>query len=61
MWSNYSTSSLVIRLIRDGGPSYLSEEIKSTMYTTCRKPNTPRFYDNSKGKIGLHRLSNRLT
>jgi len=60
MWSKYATSSLVIRLIRDGSPRYLSEEVRKTMYTTRRKPTTPRFYDNSKGKIGLHRLSNRL-
>jgi len=36
------------------------EEINITILTNRRKPNTPRFFDNSKGKIGLHRLSNRL-
>jgi len=62
MWPDYCcTSSVVIRLIRDGGPNYLSDEVKSLMYTACRKPDMPRFCNNSKGKIGLHKLSNRQT
>jgi len=60
MWSDYSTSTMVMKLIRDGSPTYLSNVVKSTMYITRRKPTTPRFFDNSKGKIGLHRLSNQL-
>jgi len=59
-WSTYSTSSLVIKVIRDRSPTYLYEMLHETIHTTRRQPTKARFYDNSKGKIGKHRLCNRL-
>lgn len=61
MWSYYSTSSIVIKILRDRSPGFLCDEIKLTLFTTRRQPDKARFYNNSRGKVGLHRLSNRLT
>jgi len=60
IWSAYSTSSLVIKIKRDGSPTYLHEVINETIYTTRRQPERAKFYDNSRGKVGKHRLGNRL-
>jgi len=60
IWSSYSTASLVIKIKRDRSPNYLHETIQETLYTTRRQPDRAKFYDNSRGKIGKHRLSNRL-
>jgi len=60
MWSDYATTSLVIKVFRDRCPEYLYENLKTTCYQTRRMPQAGRFFDNSKGKIGKHRLGSRL-
>jgi len=60
-WSTYATASLVIKIKRDGSPNYLHEVLNETIYTTRRQPDKAKFYDNSRGKVGKHRLCNRLT
>jgi len=60
MWSSYITSSIVIKISRDGYPVYLKEQLEKTCYTERRQPHKPRFYDASKGKIGRHKIENRL-
>jgi len=61
MWHKYSSASLVIKCIRDGSPQLLNEEICRNLYTQRRSVNRGRFFDNSKGKVGRHRLGNRIT
>jgi len=60
MWSKYTTATAVIKTVRDGSPSFLMTCINTTLYTTRRKPEIAQFYNNSRGKIGLHNLSNRI-
>lgn len=60
MWSHYATSSLVIKTLRDRSPQFLTEEIMTNLYTIRRRPNSARFFDNSRGKIGRSRFCNRL-
>jgi len=61
MWGAYSTYSLVLKIIRDRYPKYLYDQLSTTLYTESRKPLIGKFYDNSKGKVGKHRLECRLT
>jgi len=61
MWGAYSTYSLVLKIIRDRYPKYLYDQLRTTLYTERRKPLIGKFYDNSKGKVGKHRLECRLT
>jgi len=60
MWSKYSTASIVIKTVRDGSPCFLMTCINTTLFTTRRKPDIAQFYNNSRGKIGLHNISNRI-
>jgi len=60
IWSLYSTSWLVIKVIRDRSPIFLDELLNETIHTTRRQPDKARFYDNLKGKVGKHHLCNRL-
>jgi len=52
---------MAIKIKRDRCPTYLPEIIQETIYTTRRQPNSAKFYDNSKGKVGKHCLCIRLT
>jgi len=61
MWHKYSSASMVIKCIRDGSPQLLNEEVSRNLYTQRRSVNRERFFDNSKGKVGRHRLRNRIT
>jgi len=60
MWSKYASGALVIKIIRDRSPLNLYIGIMANFYTEPRKPNHGKFFDNSQGKIGKHRLENRL-
>jgi len=60
MWSKYATGALVIKVMRDRSPLNLYIGLMENFYTEPRKPNHGRFFDNSQGKIGKHRLQNRL-
>jgi len=51
---------MVIKVIRDRSPTFLHGVIMSTHYTERRRPGIAKFYDNSRGKVGKHRLGNRL-
>jgi len=61
MLSSYITASLVIKIFRDRTPINIHDQITGNLYSERRKPNRGRFYNNSRGKIGLHELRNRLT
>jgi len=56
----YASGALVIKIIRDRSLLNLYIGIMENFYTEPRKPNHGRFFDNSQGKIGKHRLQNRL-
>jgi len=60
MRSSSLTSSTAIKIVRDGYPVYLSDQLEKTCYTERPQSHKPRFYDASKGKIGRHKLENRL-
>jgi len=60
MWSHYSTNTIAIKILRDRSPLYLFNLIMETYYAERRKPDHAKFFDNSRGKIGKHRLCNRL-
>jgi len=44
----------------EGYPEYLKTKLGSTLYTERQRPNYGKFYDSSRGKIGRHKLENRL-
>jgi len=60
MWSSYITAPTVIKIVRDRYPVYLREQLEKTRYTKRRQPYRPKFYDGLNGKIGRHKLENRL-
>jgi len=60
MWSSCITLSTVIKIIRDGYPVYLREQLEKICYTKPCRPNRPKFYEGSEGKIGWDKLENRL-
>jgi len=60
MWSKYAAGSLVIKITRDRGPLNLYAGLMENFYTEPRRPNHGRYFDNSRGKIGKHRLQNRM-
>jgi len=61
MWSNYSTNTIAINILGDRSPFYLYNLVMETIYIERRKPDTAKFYSNSRGKIGKQRLCNQLT
>jgi len=52
--------TFTIKIIRDGYPRYMNSQLKTTLCTERRKPLMGKFYDNSRGKIGKHRIESRL-
>jgi len=60
MWSQYATTSLAIKILRDRCPAPLHNHLMQNLYLERRKPFNGRFYDTSRGKIGRHKLHNRL-
>jgi len=60
MWSSYSTCSLAIKILRDRYPKRLEATLRSQLYHNARTPLKGKIYDSSRGKIGRHRLANRL-
>jgi len=60
MCGAYSTYSITIKIIRDGYPQYINTQLHTTLYTERRKPLMGKLYDNSRGKIGKHRIESRL-
>jgi len=60
MWHRYSSASIVIKCLRDRNPQLLYKKLSRTLYTQRRSVNRGRFFDNSKGKVGWHRLGNRI-
>jgi len=59
-WCNYSTSSLIIKVLKDNKPSFLCSTLKETLYSTRRKPLIDRFYKYAQGKIGKKPIQKRL-
>jgi len=60
MWSQYASTSLAIKILRDRCPATLHNHLEENLYLERRKPLNGRFYDTSRGKIGRHKLHNRL-
>jgi len=60
-WSKYTQASFVIKCLNtDDSPQYLKQTLLETIFTTRRNPRKGRFFNNTKGKIGKQRISNRL-
>jgi len=60
-WTNYTTSSKVIKIIRDKGPSILYERLTNNLYTENRRPGLGFFFDNSSNKRGKQTIQNQLS
>jgi hypothetical protein len=60
MWSQFVSSSIAMKIIREGSPVYLSNAILEHMVIERRKPRNGRFFDGSRLKIGRHQIGNRL-
>lgn len=61
MWSQYISTSMVMKILRDDVPSILANSILGNMVTERRRPRHGRFFDCSKKRIGKHSFANRLT
>ncbi len=59
MWADYISASTAIKCVRDSEPRLLADEIKSG-WTTERRRDNPRFFDDSIRQSGRHNFSNRL-
>jgi len=59
-WSNYTTASLVIKIMRDKMPEHIHSKLSETIFSTRRKPQVGKFYNNARGKIGKQSIQNRL-
>jgi len=58
--AKYTTSSKVIKIIRDERPVNLYNRLKSNLYTENRRPGLGFFYDNSTNMRGKQSIQNRL-
>jgi len=59
-WSNYLMASTAIKAITRGTPKAIAEELQKNMFKERRRQNRPKFFDDSKRKIGRQQLKNRL-
>jgi len=59
-WSNYTTTPLVIKIVRDKMPEHIHSKLSETIYSTRRKPQVGKFHNNARGKIGKQSIQNRL-
>lgn len=60
MWSEYATTILVMKILRDRSPTLLYNHLNENLYIQRRRPFNGRFYDTSAGKLGRHKLHIRL-
>jgi len=60
LWSKYSCSNIVIKILRDRVPPRLHRHILSTMYHERRRQDAYKFYDASNRRIGRQAIANRL-
>ncbi len=59
-WTNFITSSRVIKILRDEQPRKLCEKLVATYFDQRRKPGLGFFFDRSRIKKGRQSLENRL-
>jgi len=60
-WSQYLMTSSAIKAIKRKAPTFLARESIQNMFTERRRPEVPKFFDNSKRKIGRQAVRNRLS
>jgi len=59
-WSQYLLASTTIKAITRKQPTTLANEMGQNMFVERRRSEKPKFYDNSRRKIGRQALRNRL-
>ncbi len=59
-WTNFITTSRVIKILRDEEPKHLCAKLTSTYFDERRKPGLGFFFDRSRIKKGRQSLENRL-
>jgi len=59
-WIQYLLANTAIKAITRGQPTLLSREMRENMFIERRRSGRPKFFDNSKKKIGRQALRNRL-
>jgi hypothetical protein len=59
-WARYMTSSMAIKVIRDGGPQRLCGLLKKTYYSHRSSVAQGLFLDSTNSEIGKQGLQNRL-
>lgn len=60
MWSDYASSSLAMKILRDETPKLLYECLLNNTRTERRRQRHRRFFDLSRVLIGRHSFANRL-
>ena len=59
-WSNYVTSTKIMKIVRDEEPKPLFDLLKNNYFEESRKPQVGYFFDNSKTLLGRQSIQNRL-
>jgi len=59
-WPKYLLANTPKKAITRGLPLALSVEMQKNIFMERRRPGRPKFYDNSRGRIGRQALRNRL-
>jgi len=59
-WSQFSTASQAIKILRDEQPQLLHGKLTETLYLNNRTPLIGHFYYYANGKIGKQSFQNRL-
>jgi len=59
-WSQYLMASATIKAITRETPPFLARESIKNLFIERRKPEMPKFYDDSKKKVGRQAIRNRL-
>jgi len=59
-WVKYTTSSKVIKIMRDSKPIVLFDRLRSNFYEENRRPGLGFFYDGSTNRTGRQSIQNRL-
>jgi len=59
-WGKYAHASFVIKCLQHNAPNHLAVKIRETLFATRREPEIGKFFNISKGKIGMQSIQNRL-
>jgi len=59
-WGKYAQANFIMKCLQHNAPYHLANMIRKTLFVTRREPEIGQLFNNSKGKIGMQSIRNRL-